>query len=122
MNRRKSFIVAKYEFWNTVRKKAFIFTTLLLPLFVAVPLYLSASFNTGSSVAEGSGKIGYIDALGFIHKADGYVKYSSLEDAKQGLKNGSIDSFFVLKTDYFDTGNVTIYSPDADPLPKSNGE
>ncbi|MFZ2456220.1 MAG: ABC transporter permease [Candidatus Altiarchaeia archaeon] len=121
MNRRKALIVAKYEFWNTVRKKAFILTTLLLPLFVAVPVYLSASLDIGSFVAEGSGKIGYVDALGFINETDGYVKYSGLEDAKEGLKNGSIDSFFVLKTDYFDTGNVTIYTPDADPLPKSSG-
>jgi ABC-2 type transport system permease protein len=121
LNRGKEFIVAKYEFWNTVRKKAFILTTLLLPLFVAVPVYLSASLDIGSFVSEGSGTIGYVDPLGFIQEADGYVKYSGMDDAKEGLKNGSIDSFFVLKTDYFDTGNVTIYTPDSDPLPKSSG-
>lgn len=121
MNRRKALVVAKYEFWNTVRKKAFILTTLLLPLFVAVPVYLSASLDTGSFVAEGSGKIGYVDALGFINETDGYVKYSGLEDAKEGLKEGAVDSFFVLGLDYFDSGNVTVYTPDSDPLPKSSG-
>jgi ABC-2 type transport system permease protein len=115
MSKRKEYVVAKYEFRNTVRKKAFILTTLLLPLIVALPVYLSA--HSAASIAEsGSGKMGYIDLAGFVKESEGYVKYSSVKDAKSALFDKSIDNFFVVAPDYFDSGNVTIYSLESSSL------
>lgn len=121
MSLKKAFIVAKYEFRNTVRKKAFILMTLLLPMFVAVPIFLSASYDFGTLSDSGGGKIGYVDPTDFLNESGGYVKYAGINEAKAALKDGAIGSFFVINKDYFDSGNVTIYSQESSPIPRSSG-
>jgi len=114
MRSRKEFIVAKFEFLSTIRKKSFILTTLMLPLFFAIPVLLTASLP-GLIGGEGQ-NIGFIDETGMLEQATGYIKYPTSEEAKAALLRGDIKSFFILPKDYLSTGKITVYSLSSSPI------
>jgi len=122
MNRRKERIVAGYEFRNTVRRKAFILTTILMPLFVIVPVYLSATTSSEKYAEPADRRIGFVDGSGFLTEKDGYKEYADIEEAKAALIKGEINSFFVLGSDYLTAGNVSVYSTRLSPLSEESGK
>ncbi len=105
----KVLTVARYEFFNTVKKKAFLLTALFLPLLIAVPIFLSATYLP--NLMDGSGKsTGFVDDAGLLAASAGYIKYPDVDRAKEALLKGDISSFFVVSGDYLSTGKVTRYS------------
>jgi ABC-2 type transport system permease protein len=110
----KVFIVARYEFLNTVKKKVFLLTVLFLPLLIVVPIFLSATFLPNAMNGAGQ-STGFVDDTGLLMASKGYVKYPGIEQAKAALLNGNISAFFVVSDDYLATGNITRYSKGLSP-------
>lgn len=110
----KVFIVARYEFLNTVKKKVFLLTVLFLPLLIVVPIFLSATFLPNAMNGQGQ-STGFVDDTGLLMASKGYVKYPDIEQAKAALLKGNISAFFVVSDDYLSTGNITRYSKGLSP-------
>ena len=111
----KSLIVAKYEFLKTVKRRGFLFSAILLPLLVMIPLMFAMHYlpslisQTTNTTNE---KIGFVDYADFLEPDQNFIRYSDIEAAKRSLINDNISSFFVVQKDYFNTSKITIYSKD----------
>ena len=105
----KIFIVAKYEYRNTVKKKTFLFMALFIPLIIALPIFFSATYQHNMMNGPRP-STGFVDDSGFLEPDNEYIKYSDISQAKSALLAGGISSFFSLNPDYFTSGNVTVYS------------
>lgn len=111
----KSLIVAKYEFLKTIKRKGFLFSTILLPLFIillptfAMHYLPSLSSQITNTTNE---KIGFVDYANFLEPDQNFVGYRDIEEVKLALINSNISSFFVVQKDYFNTSKIAIYSKD----------
>ncbi len=105
----KALIVAKHEFLNTVVSKGFILVCIVFPLLIAVPTLLFTG-SIRSMVTETSDSIGFVDQTNSLQESKGFIKFSQEEQAKETLLQNEIKFFFVVSSDYYDTGKVFFYS------------
>ena len=106
----KALIVAKHEFIKTVKRKSFLFTALLLPMLVMVPLLLAMHYLPSMVPDTLNEKIGFVDYSGFLEQNQKFIEYEEIDVAKQALINEDVSLFFVVEKDYFNTSKITIYS------------
>jgi ABC-2 type transport system permease protein len=123
----KIFIVARYEFLKTIKRKEFLFMTFLFPLLLTGISLLPAMFS-GMTPAEDQ-KIGYIDMTGSFEfpesiQSEGlslgssgakisvmeFVMYREISDARQALQAGRISSYLIIPEDFLGTGIIELYS------------
>lgn len=114
--RNKTLIVAGYEIRSTIRKKAFVFITIALPLlivaaaFVVLPI-IPEIMGSLIGVVGGEDKgIGYVDSFNFITPSEGFIKYPNEEIARKALEEDNISYYFILSDSYFEKGNITLFT------------
>jgi ABC-2 type transport system permease protein len=115
----KVLLVARREFRQRIRKRAFLLTSIGMPLIILV-LSLTTGV-TGSTpqrpTAQGpaglsQGVIGYVDQANVIHSlpqgipAASVVSFPDVASARAALAAGRVVAYYVVPPDYRDTGQV----------------
>ncbi len=100
--------IAKHEYIYNVRRKEFLFVTLVMPLFIMVAMGLPVLL-AGSSISHEGYRIGYVDKTG-LFEPENFTKYTDEELAKKDLLDNKITHFFVIPANYTATGKITIFA------------
>jgi ABC-2 type transport system permease protein len=122
----KTFIVARYEFLKTIRRKEFLFMTFAFPLILAAVAFIPPLL-AGTAPAEDQ-RIGYIDTtvsfdfpefstsqsfsvgpLGAKASTIEFVKYEESSKARAALQAGQISSYLIIPEDFLETGVIELY-------------
>jgi ABC-2 type transport system permease protein len=123
--------VLKTEFINTITRRSFLLTLILVPLVPA--LILGVVSLIGGDDNGGGGNIfqpeppsqtpdGYIDQAGIIEEIpewvgeDRLVEFTSESEARKAASQGEIDGYYLIPADYLETGDIRYMSPDFSPL------
>ena len=128
----KIFFTVRYEFVSTVFRRSFILMLLILPLASFVVLMAVKTLNGGSPVQNSPitnffapspkpSQEGYIDPGGIIKtlpsEAQGkLVPFVSEAKARQAIQSGQITGYYLLSTDYLQTGQIIYVRKDFNPL------
>jgi ABC-2 type transport system permease protein len=123
----KTFIVARYEFLKTIRRKEFLFMTFAFPLLLA-GIAIIPSLLASTTLAEDQ-RVGYIDMTGsfdfpesLTHESFSvgplgakpstieFVRYEESSEARDALLAGQISSYLIVPADFLETGVIELYS------------
>lgn len=133
---RNVFLCIRHEIRTTLGKRSFWIMTFLFPLLV---LGLSIGMQTvgtkaieeaeenASSVDQAVSQmpIGYVDKAGVVNKLpdwvpEGYlVPYPNQSSANTDLKAGLINQYYLIPSDFFETGDIELIDKDFQPLRSS---
>ena len=115
---RKFMLVARFEgVATTLRKPSFWFMSFLFPAIIlglTTGANLMAESIASDTTHEASGRVGYVDAAGYIQALPDDVDGSALvpfgDEASAGnaLSAGDIDGYYVVSSDYVATGHLTL--------------
>ncbi len=113
-------IVARHEYLNNVRRRAFLFAAFGVPIFslalMVIIFTLAVNNETDTSRV---GKIGYVDQADVlaqaIDKPDDFAAYPSEDAAKAALQSRQIGAYFVVTPDYRSTGSVRLVGSGSTP-------
>jgi ABC-2 type transport system permease protein len=122
--------VLKTEFINTITRRSFLLTLILVPL---VPALILGVVSLIGGDDDGGGNIfqpeppsqiadGYIDQAGIIEEIpewvgeDRLVGFASESEARQAASQGEIDGYYLIPSDFIQTGNIRYMSPNFSPL------
>jgi ABC-2 type transport system permease protein len=128
----KTWTVLKTEFINTVTRRSFILTLILVPLVPAVILGVISFFGsdqpitwTGEPMPSEPGEIiseGYLDKANIISSIpewmgeDRLIAYDQEAQARQAVLSGEISGYFVIQPDYLESGSIRYVSQDFNPM------
>jgi ABC-2 type transport system permease protein len=129
----KTWLVLKNEFINTVSRRSFLLTLILVPLIPALVLGAISLIGGGDGGAEGVTNIfqpepetrlseGFVDQAGLIQALPEWlgeerlVSYESSEAASAAVEKDEISAFYVIESDYLQTGRIRYYREDFSPL------
>jgi len=115
----KTLTVFRHEFLNMITKTGYIiitFIVLLLPLLflLAYGIFEHVQGRQGTTLEESS-TIGFMDNTGLFEaytlqeKVD-LIQYESQGELTQALLDGEIEEYFIVPTDYLETGLIQRYS------------
>jgi ABC-2 type transport system permease protein len=111
-----SLLVAKREYLRTVRRRGYVFGTLLLPLGIAALMAISSFFSVNSIEDPTSGSLVIVNEsnLPIEAVAQGPIVLETLssEEADARLEDGLIPGFYIIPTDVETSGTVTRIEPD----------
>lgn len=129
---KKIWLVLKTEFINTITRRSFLLTLILVPLIPALILGGIALFSGEKDSGESSRPSqpsetkpipeGYVDNAGIIRALpdwadeDRLVAYQTEEAAHQDTLNGNLTGYYVIEADYLDTGDIRYVVKDYNPL------
>lgn len=132
---RHVWLTARHEIRTTLSRKAFWFTTFLLPALVIVLVFLpqlltDTSGNDGLVPAAGSDSraIGYVDPGGVLDTRParlpaGLVReYDSEAQAQAALAAADIDRYYLVSEDYLFSGRLTVVQTRYQPLKALKGK
>ena len=128
----KIWVVLKTEFTNTIRRRSFLLTLILVPLVPAIILGV-VSLIQGKESSGGEISIfqpsqddirpeGYVDLAGIIEQTPEWVTeenlivYQNESDARNALRNQKISGYYVIETDYIESGDLKYILEDFSPL------
>ncbi|NOZ64737.1 MAG: ABC transporter permease [Caldiserica bacterium] len=117
----RALVVAEWEFTNTVRRKEFILSTLLVPLF-ALAVFSLPVWIVGKA-APSHVAAGYVDHTGRFELPESlkeepapgrkvtysFIRYPSEEAARHELLEGRLNMYLVIPEDYLRTGELRFY-------------
>ncbi len=129
---KKIWIVLKTEFINTITRRSFLLTLILVPLVPALILGAISLFGSEENVEE-RGSIfqspqnlteveGYIDQAGIINdipdwvEEDRLIEYFSKDEADQAAIEGKIIGYYIIEENYLETGAIQYIREDFNPL------
>lgn len=117
--------IFQFEFVHQFRRRAYLFTTFILPVLVVGGLLgVQAFLNYQASRERESGgeaqteetftgKLGYVDHSGLFESPGLFgsmlIRYPDEDSALDAMRAGEVASVYVIAADYLDTGNVTRY-------------
>ncbi len=108
---RLTWLVAKRDYQRTVRRRGFLFGSLLLPLGIAALMAISAFLSMGDPAAGGGGTIVLVNqsSVPIADGAYGTVAVTTLspDEARAQLDDDRIASYYVVPADLRDGGTVT---------------
>lgn len=118
MNR--TLVVAKYEFVKTVKRKAFIFSTIFMPIFVGVLMLISTLSSIEGSkrleeISEDITEVHVVDKTEIILSeslSGPMLLKQDLESSKQLVKENKIDAVIYYPEDIATTGQFELYVKD----------
>jgi len=129
---KKTWLVLKTEFINTITRRSFLLTLILVPLIPALILGGIALFGGEGEETDGGGIFqppqpesmteGYVDQAGIIEELpdwvskDRLVAYPSEEAANQDAITGEISAYYVIQEDFLQSGNIRYVRDDFNPL------
>lgn len=119
---KKIWIVLRTEFINTITRRSFLLTLILVPLVPALILGV-VSLIGGDQAADSFGSIfqpaqvtgqveGYVDQANIISELpewvaeDALLKYSTEQNARNAIASGEIDRYYVIEPDFIESGNI----------------
>jgi ABC-2 type transport system permease protein len=129
---KKVFLVLRNEVIVTVTRRSFLISALGIPLLSILvvlgasiinsraPSSLSQFLSSQSSPSNSSE--GYVDESGLIHALPpnvpqgAYIAYPDQAAAERALEDGKISAFYVIPTNYLDSGEIINVRPDFNPL------
>ena len=129
---KKVFLVLRNEVIVTVTRRSFLISALGIPLLSILvvlgasiinsraPSSLSQILSSQSSPSNSSE--GYVDESGLIHALPpnvpqgAYIAYPDQAAAERALEDGKISAFYVIPTNYLDSGEIINVRPDFNPL------
>jgi ABC-2 type transport system permease protein len=128
---KKIWLVLKLEFINTVTRRSFLLTLILVPLIPALILGGIALFGGGDNVGQGEVSQpepaagiaeGLIDQANIINKLPDWVEqgrlvsYDSEAAARQDTESGALQGYYVIPADYLKTGAIQYVRTDFNPF------
>jgi len=132
---RKTFLVFRNEFIEVVTRRSFLLTLVLIPLIGFLVTALVSALQNNSGTGGGGSNVltelvapatdhtleGYVDASGLIKTVPASLSarlhaYPTEKDAQQALRIGEISAYYLIATDYMQTGGVVYIRPDFNPL------
>lgn len=111
----KLWLVAGHEFRNMTQRRSFLMSTIGLPLLIGGIMAISILASTGEGRAK---PLGYVDHAGILPGGAGAMGQANdvtlqafADEATAGaaLAAGTIQSYYVLPTDYRRTGRAQLY-------------
>jgi ABC-2 type transport system permease protein len=127
----KTWTVFKYELINTLTRRSFILTLILVPLIPAIIVGILGQMNQGqreavqqvfSPEAGSSLPDGYIDQSGLIQSLPEWLPQGSLlpytdeAKAQSDLEASLLNAYYVVPEDYIEKGEVILVRKDANPV------
>ena len=129
---KKTWIVLKTEFINTITRRSFLLTLILVPLVPALILGAISLFGSEENVEE-RGSIfqspqnltdseGFIDQAGIISDIPDWVEegrlieYYSKDEADQAAIEKEIIGYYIIEENYLETGAIQYIREDFNPL------
>ncbi|MDT8380632.1 MAG: ABC transporter permease [Brevefilum sp.] len=129
---KKTWIVLKTEFINTVTRRSFLLTLILVPLVPAIILGVVSLIGSDSQ-SGGIGQIfqpsprgpvtdGYVDLAGVIEQLppdinpDSLNEYQNEEAAKEAVMSDQLRGYYKIHADFLETGQITYYRKDFNPF------
>ena len=130
----KTLTILKTEFINTITRRSFLITLILVPLVPALILGGISLFgrNDAASSPDGGGAVqtqpesllaaGYLDEANIIEQLPSWIEPGSLlafdteDQAKQALLSGEISGYYVIAPDYLETGAIRYVNKEFNPL------
>ncbi len=129
---KKTWLVLKTEFINTLTRRSFLLTLVLVPLIPALILGGIALFSGDDDGGNGGGIFqpqppenlseGYVDQAGIIEvipdrfEEARLVAYPDEAAAKQAVQQGEISAYYLIQEDFIETGAVRYVREDFNPL------
>jgi ABC-2 type transport system permease protein len=111
-----SLLVAKREYLRTVRRRGYVFGTLLLPVGIAALMAISTFFSVDSLEDPTSGNLVIVNesSVPIEAVAEGPIVLETLtrEEADARLEEGGIPGFYVIPVDVESSGIVTRIEPE----------
>ena len=128
----KVWSILKTEFVNTVTRRSFILTLILVPLIPALILGGISLFGGDQPIEWAGGAMqplpddqvseGYLDLANIITRTPAWlaeerlIRFNSEADAREAVLSGEISAFFIIQPDYIETGAIHIVSQDFNPM------
>jgi ABC-2 type transport system permease protein len=130
---KKLYLVSRNEILSLIRRPSFLFATFGLPLFSALLIAGLSYFNNGndnqlesiSAITTGGSTVinidnnfGYVDQAKIIASFPTdlpetvLTAYRDEPEAKRALSDGGIEGFFLVSSDYLQTGTIKFVRPD----------
>lgn len=132
----KTWIVFKTEILNTITRRSFLLTLILVPLIPAVILGVVSLIGGEGNQGDPQGGLGgifqpsqeatlldgYVDLAGVIEQVppdlgeDRLVAFQNEEAAQEAAMADEIRGYFVIHPDFLETGQISYYREDFNPL------
>jgi ABC-2 type transport system permease protein len=127
----KTWSIFKYEFYKTVSRRSFILTLILVPLVPSLILWALNSLSDSQSQALGevftggtqqSVPYGIVDQSGLVKEVPDWIVGNSLvlvsdeNAARQQTLEGKLQGYYLVATDYLESGEVILYKEEINPL------
>lgn len=114
----KILIVAKYEYLTAIKRPAFWFTTLFMPILMGILLFLSGYTSAQGEekllqISEDIQTIYIIDELNIIPEElliDPLVKVSNLEASIDQVKAAEVDGLIYIPKDLLESNTIRVYT------------
>jgi len=135
---KKILLVLKNEITTIISRPSFWLALVGLPLAGALIFAVIGEINKSASATQTVSQVlngpqdtrpeGYVDPSGIIRQIPqsvppgAFVAYPDEASARQALTNGGISAFYIVPTDYLQTGKITYIRPDFNPLASSGGQ
>lgn len=132
----KTWIVFKTEIINTLTRRSFLLTLILVPLIPAIILGVVSLIGGDENQGDGQGDFGsifqpsqeasaqdgYVDLAGVVVEVppdlgdDRLIAYQNVDAAREAARSDEIRGFFVIQPDFLETGEISYYREDFNPL------
>ncbi|MCE7949398.1 MAG: ABC transporter permease [Chloroflexi bacterium CFX4] len=111
MSLHKIWLIAKREFWFNLRRRAFLASMFLFPIFFVGLFVLGGALGASSATDISSyTAVGIVDESGIVVRADGtpylaempepFRLYESVAAAQRAFEAGTLDGYYVLREDF----------------------
>ncbi len=133
----KIWVVLKTEFTNTIRRRSFLLTLILVPLVPAIILGVVSLIQGKEGSGDGVNIFqppqdeisaeGYVDLAGIITQLpewvteENLVVFQSESEAKDAVTDRKISGFYVIEADYLESGNIRYIREEFSPITAMEG-
>jgi len=111
----KTLLILRHEFLKTIKRKGFVFMTLIVPLAALLAIGVAQLVSGIVRPAVEVTTIGYVDEPGGFQQYTSQgnitlVRFDTPEDATEALVKSDIEEYFVIPSDYASTGVINRYT------------
>jgi ABC-2 type transport system permease protein len=121
----KTLLVLQHEFRNTLKRRAFILLTLAFPLLGLLGIGIYQIVTSTEQPPAETIEIGYVDDVGtFNYYTEQYLvdllPYENTDQATEALLDGDIEEYFVIPSDYIESGVISRFTLETEIEPPGN--
>lgn len=132
MNMNKTLLVLRHEIITMLSRPSFLFAMFGIPVIGALVFFVAGTVNKGSSAANILNQLlsspqvttaeGYVDHSGIIKEIPSSVPAGTLisfpdeASASQALAEGKISGYYIIASDYIQTGKITAVRASFNPI------